>query len=92
MKMFQIAISFTRKHSFRAVKPKGLLASSPVTVYPPRKGKKKIRKRQEYFSESFLNVLIFHLKRSFETVRITAFLVYFMHTHIHIHMQSTKNK
>lgn len=53
--MFQRAIPVTRKHSFRVVKPKGLLCQDQLQFTFQKKKKKpnKIRKRQEYLYEPF---------------------------------------
>lgn len=54
--MFQRAIPVTRKHSFKRVKPKGLLCQDQLQFTFQKKKKKpnKIRKRQEYLYEPFL--------------------------------------
>lgn len=61
--IFQIVLPFTRKHSFRVVKPTALLAPSPVTVYPLQEAK--TRKKQGVLGESFFKCSDFSSETNF---------------------------
>lgn len=87
--MFQRAIPVTRKHSFKRVKPKGLLCQDQLQFTFQKKKKKtptKSEKGKNICMNLFKNVLILHLKWIFDTVGITEFLKWFMHTHIPMYM------